>query len=203
MALAETLKYSKIVEWLVAGTKEYCYNIDTTKYNSLPDCMRTANWSKTQTLYAGSVSGKHGHQKGRCDIRISLDPGTSNIASYAESTVKTNVQNYIKKVNSTLSANITDDKIQKLFGMILAYCDDNIKIATCTCPGYVDLNKIYYAEYPVYNPQSVGTVSFTTNLTITATEMINSLNNFSAFYRRYSNPKVVPLAYSISTYKVG
>ena len=204
MALAETLTYNDVVDWLVTGTVNYCYNVTptggTSRYNQLPECMRVANWSKRATLYQGSVSGKHGHQKGRCYIDIALNPGSSNIKSYAQSTVKTNVQNYIKKVDSTLSNTVPNNKIQKLFAMIISYCNDNIKIATCTCPGFVDLNKIYYAQYPVYGADSVGSVTFNTNIVITANEMIKSLNDFSAFYRKYSHPKVISLTYSVSTH---
>ena len=71
MALAETLTYANVVEWLVAGTVDYCQNTTTAKYERLPGCIRTADWNKTANLYAGSVSGKHGSQKGLCKISIS------------------------------------------------------------------------------------------------------------------------------------
>lgn len=201
MALAETLTYQEVVNWLVTGTVNYCQNTTTAKYNALPECIRKANWTKDYIRYQGIRKGRHGGLRDTCILTVTLTPGTSNIKSASESTVRSKVESYIKKVNSTLTANVTNDKIQGLFDAIICYCNDNIKIVSCACPAFDNINAIFYARYPVYYADSVGTVDFNTNILVEADDMIKSINNFSTFFRKYSHPKVISLQYTLSTHR--
>lgn len=208
--LAETFTYNDVVTWLTDGIATYCYNAKNSsgasKYSTLPSCITNGSWSTSPIIYQGHVSGKHGHQRGRCYLTSAIqpyqtDPSTKkNITEYAYNTIKTNIQNYIKKVNTSLTAEVSNEKLQKLFNLIIACCNDNIKIVSCACPAYADLYKIYFKEYPVYDPGTSDAASFTPSLVLTASQMIKSLNDFSSFYRKFATPKVIALQYSMSAH---
>ena len=98
--LAESIKYSDVVTWLVNGTVSYCHNANTTKFNAIPVWMRTANWSTDIKFDQGGVHGSHGYlaSNGRAYFKVSLTSG-SPIVSVTSSAIQTKAEEYLKKVN--------------------------------------------------------------------------------------------------------
>lgn len=197
--LAETVKYSDVVTWITNGVVNYCQNTTTAKFNQIPAWMRTNNWSGTITFSKGTPTG-NGALRDYGKFTMTLTSGTP-IASVSSSTVQSKVEQYIKLVNTTLSANVSNDYVQGLYDAIICFCNDNIRIATAACPFINDKNKISYYTCPIFEAEStIGATDFHTNIKVEASDMLNTLNDFSSIVRKYAHPKLHTFTYSISAH---
>lgn len=201
--LAENVKYSDIVTYLRDGVASYCKNIDN--LNSLPEWVRSG-WGGYDKAYAvGSKVGNHGgiKQTGKYKTKITSGAvpavpktGTNSVQSVAET--------YMKFVNSDLSANITNAKVQAVYQAIISFCNDNIRIVSAICPQLDTTQVLHYYSQPVFiidpNPQ-ITTLS--TTLQVKAADMLKSLGDFSTVVRTNTHPKLNTVVYSLEAYNTG
>ena len=199
MALLENLTYNDIVDYLVSGVVRYCYNIDNT--NRLPVYVKSGV-VYDKIFSQGKREGKNSHSALYNTGHFKLTVTGGNAYSVPRSAVQTLAQNYMRKVNDTLTDNITNQKIQSLYQAIICFCNDNIRILSASCPFWDNFSSFKNYTAPIFitkNPDQ--TICIDTSILIKASDMNGSLETFSTIMRKYVTPKVHTVQYSLQAYK--
>ena len=107
---------NKVVEYIVSNS----YNIDTAKFNSLPNYFKSGY---TQTVYTGTSSGDY---KSHAYISIS-----GNIVSKVSNTVNTDLVNFLSSAGYTsLDTNISSAKFIGFFNNLVSFCSRYLRFST-------------------------------------------------------------------------
>ena len=116
----QNITYRTLVNSVVAYITDNSYNINSTKFNSLPNYFK-AGYS--DTVYTGTSGGS---DKSHAYIAIS-----GNIVGLVSNTVNTDLVNFLSSAGySSLDTNVTPDKFIGFFNNLVSFCSRYLRFAT-------------------------------------------------------------------------
>lgn len=116
----QNITYRSLVNSVVTYIADNSYNINSTKFNSLPNYFK-AGYS--DTVYTGTSGGSY---KSHAYIAIS-----GNIVSLVSNTVNTDLVNFLSSAGYTsLDTNITPEKFIGFFNSLVSFCSRYLRFAT-------------------------------------------------------------------------
>ena len=202
--LGESITYNDIVTYLTNGVTAYCKNVNTFR---LPAYVSASWGGNSIEVSRGSKHGNKGRLYDSCYFTVTLSSGgvstiNKESSNASEVTVKSTAEKYMKFVNNTLSAQITDAKVQAVYQAIISFCNDNIQVISAACPFGESIGRFSYCNEPVFIVcETPEITSLNTSIQIKAADMIKSLGDFSTVMRKEAHPKLRNVTYTLKSYK--
>lgn len=109
-----SVTYDDLVDRAVNVIKSNVHNIDQTKFNNLPDCLKSTY--QNILVYSGTDAGASGSSHAYVSI-------TGNSVSKVNDTVKTDLTSFLSSAGITdLDDDITPEKFIDFFNNVMSFC---------------------------------------------------------------------------------